>query len=132
MSKLEPLCQQLYQTSKKLAAILATSTSTTGAYKKTYIPSIAENSFLLLVALNIVLLKRAPYINYPLCFKKDQIKFQALLDFGSEINTMVPAYAANLGLNVRPINVGAQKIDSFTFKISDMALASFKVNNMLS
>lgn len=38
------------------------------------------------------------YIHYPLCFKKDQIEIQALIDSGSKINAIIPAYAKWLGL----------------------------------
>lgn len=38
------------------------------------------------------------YIHYTLCFKKDQAKIQALVNFGGEVNTITPAYAKQLGL----------------------------------
>lgn len=45
-------------------------------------------------------LKRMPYINYPVQFKKDQAKIQALIDFGNEINTIISIYAFKLGFKV--------------------------------
>lgn len=56
-------------------------------------------------------------IHYPVWFKKDQAKVQALLDSGNEVNAMTTAYAARLGLKVRPNDVGAQKIDGSTLEI---------------
>lgn len=44
---------------------------------------------------------------------------------------IAPAYAAKLGFKVQPINVKAQKIDSFLFKIFDMVLASFPIEDKL-
>ena len=44
----------------------------------------------------------------------------ALIDSGSEVNIIHPAYATKLGLRARKINVGAQKIDGShldTFRI---------------
>lgn len=43
-------------------------------------------------------LKHVLCIYYPLYFKKDQPKIQALIDFGSKVNAMTPAYAKQLGL----------------------------------
>ena len=51
----------------------------------------------------------------------------ALLDSGSEVNAMYPAFAKRLGLVVRATNVGAQKIDSTTFEIYGMVVATFSV-----
>lgn len=96
------------------------SAPTKKAYKKAYIPSFAEDSFLL---------KHILCIYYLLCFKKNQAKIQALLNFNTEINTMTPAYMANLGLKIRPTNVRAQKIDGSIFNPFGMALASLKVND---
>ena len=44
---------------------------------------------------------------------------------------MTPAYALKLGLRVRRTDVGAQKIDSSTFKIFGIVLASFQVEDKL-
>ena len=58
-------------------------------------------------------------------FKRSHTKIQALLDFGSEINAMTLAYAAELELYVCFINVEAQKIDESTFLTHNMMLAKF-------
>lgn len=64
-------------------------------------------------------------------FKKDQAKVQALLNSGSEVNTMTLANIAWLNLKIWPTNIRAQKIDGFRLKIFRMILASFQVNNKL-
>ena len=46
---------------------------------------------------NNLALARVPGIHYPLRFQKDINKVQALLDLGSEINAIIPAYALKLG-----------------------------------
>lgn len=46
-------------------------------------------------------------IYYPIRFNKDQVKVQALIDFGSKVNTMTLVYVARLYLKVRPTNVNA-------------------------
>ena len=58
-----------------------------------------------------VFLERVPYIHYPLCFRKDTANVRVLIDLGSEVNTMSPAYVSKLGLKVYHIDIGAQKID---------------------
>ena len=76
-----------------------------------------------------VVLDRVPCIRYLIRFKKNDV--QALIDSGSEVNAMTPGYASKLGLKVRPINVGAQKIDGSTLKTFGMVLASFQVEDTL-
>ena len=52
-----------------------------------------------------------------------------MIDLGSKVNTMTPAYTSKLSLKVHPTNIGAQKIDSSTLKIFRIVLASFQVEN---
>ena len=80
---------------------------------------------------NNVALARIPCIHYPLCFQKDTAEVKALLDFASEFNTMTPAYASKVGLQICHNNVGAQKIDGFTLKTFGMVLASLQVEDKL-
>lgn len=101
-----------------------------GNCKKTYTSFAARNSFLL--TLNTFLLKYAPCIYYPLRFKKDQTKVQALLDSSNKVNAMTSDYMASLDLKIRPINIKAQKINNSILSIFDIALISFRVNNKLS
>lgn len=78
-----------------------------------------------------VVQKRVPYIHYPLRFQKDTNKVQALIDSGSKINAMTPAYASKLGLQVRQTHVSAQKINSSILETFGMVLASFQVEDKL-
>ena len=63
-----------------------------------------------------VTLKQVPYIRYLVQFyrtnNEDEDKdVRALIDLGSEVNVMHPAYATKLGLHARKVDVGAQKIN---------------------
>ncbi len=51
-------------------------------------------------------LQRVPCIWYPVWFQKSQ-PIRALIDFGSEVNTITPAYAVKLGLITQKISVEA-------------------------
>ena len=82
---------------KNLTLVLATSLSMTMAS----MGAVIYDSALLLKGTNAFpLLERVPYIHYSMRFKKDQLKVQALIDSGSEVNTMTRSYAAKLGLKV--------------------------------
>ena len=93
-----PLFEQLYQTSKKLVSVLATSAAVTEASKE-------DN----------VVLNRVSYIQSPLHFCKDKKnKVQVLIDSDNKVNAMTPAYALELGLRVCQTDVRVQKINGFT------------------
>ena len=64
-----------------------------------------------------MVLERVPCIHYPLRFRKDTAGVRALVDSGSEVNAMTPAYAAKLGLQVRKTEIGSQKIDGSIGKL---------------
>ena len=68
---------------------------------------------------------RVPCIHYPVRFQAEQVR--ALLDSGSEVNAMSPAYAERLGLKTRKTNIGAQKIDGSTLETFGMVIADFQV-----
>ena len=74
-------------------------------------------------------LERVPYIHYQVRFKKDVDKapVQALIDSGSEVNTIYPSFAKQLGLPIKPTDVGAHKIDGTTLDTHGMVVASFSV-----
>ena len=78
-----------------------------------------------------VSLERVPCIYYPLRFRKDTAGVRALIDLGSEVNAMTPAYVLKLGIKVHPTDVSAQKIDGSTFETFGMVLASFQVEDKL-
>ena len=72
-----------------------------------------------------------PCIHYPLRFCKDTTGVRALIDSGSEVNAMSPAYTLKLDLKVYHTNVGAQKVDGFTLEIFEMVPHSFQVEDKL-
>lgn len=76
-----------------------------------------------------VVLKRVPYIQYPVQFNKKEMR--ALINSSSKVNTMTPSYALKLGLKICQINVRAQKINDSTVKIFGMVLVSFQVEDKL-
>ena len=63
-------------------------------------------------------------------FQKDKkATIQALIDFGSDVNTMTLAYTKKLGLQTQKTNIGAQKTDSLLFKTYKMVIAIFLIKN---
>lgn len=77
-------------------------------------------------------LARVLYIHYPFYFHKNKKnKVQVLINSSSEVNAITPAYASKLGFKIRRTNVRAQKINGFIFKIFEMVLARFQVENKL-
>ena len=96
---------------KKLVSVLATSTSITGAREKA--------------------LERIPCIHYPVQFKKntDKTQVQALINSGSEVNAIHLSFAKQLGLPIKPTDVGAQKIDGTMLNTHGMVVAAFLVVN---
>ena len=73
---------------KKLVLVSATSTSMTDAREKA--------------------LKRVPCIHYPVQFKgTSETQVQALINSGSEVNAIHPTFVKELGLSIRPTDVGA-------------------------
>ena len=53
----------------------------------------------------------------------------ALFDSGSEVNAVHPAFTKELGLPIRPTDVGVQKIDGTTPKTYKMVVAAFSVED---
>ena len=81
-------------------------------------------------------LERVPCIRYPVRFrrKNDEDKdkdVRALIDSGSKVNAMHPAYATKLGLLPRKIDVGAQKIDESHLDTFGMVIAHCSVKDKL-
>ena len=76
-------------------------------------------------------LERVPCIQYPVRFKKDQDDTKALIDSGSEVNAINPAYTKKLGLRVRQTNVRAKKIYGSHLETFGMVIASFLLQNKL-
>ena len=73
-----------------------------------------------------VILDQVSCIYYLVQFQKDKgATIQAFIDLDSKINTMTPAYAKELGLQVQKTDVGAQKINGSSLKIFGMVIADF-------
>ena len=70
---------------------------------------------------------RVPCIHYLVQFQEKQVR--ALLNSGSKVNAMSPAYAKKLGLKTRKTNVGAQKIDGSALEKFRMVIADFQVED---
>ena len=80
----------------------------------------------------VKVLDQVPYICYPIQFRKDKGKdVLALLNSGSEINVMTPAYAAHLGLKVRMTNIGAQIINRSSLATYGIVIAAFQIVDKL-
>ena len=54
---------------------------------------------------------------------------QALINSGSEVNVIHPSFVKQLGLSIRPTDVGAQKIDGTTLYTHGMVVAAFSVED---
>ena len=52
---------------------------------------------------------------------------QALIDSGSEVNAIHPSFVKQLGLSIRPTDVGDQKIDGTTMDIHEIVVAAFSL-----
>ena len=97
----------MHRTPKKLASVLATSVPVTETSGKEVVV-------------------RVPCIHYPVRFQEgQQQQVRALLDSGSEVNAMSPAYAKRLGLKTRKTNVTAQKINGSALETFGMVIADF-------
>ena len=70
-------------------------------------------------------------IRYLIQFQKDKEDIQALLNLGSEVNAMNPAYAKKLGLRIRQTDVGAQKINGSHLNTFGIVIADFSLQNKL-
>ena len=102
---------------KKLVLVSATSALVTGASKEPQ---------------KVIVLDRMPCIYYPVQFRKDKgATIWALIDSASKVNAMTPAYAKQLGLQVRKTDVGAQKIDGLSLRTFEMVITCFWVEDKL-
>ena len=81
-----------------------------------------------------VVLKKVPYIYYPVRFQKEQRQegqeqIRTLLNSGSKVNAMSPAYAKKLGFKTQKTNVRTQKIDGSALKTFGMVIADCQVED---
>ena len=77
-------------------------------------------------------LERVPCIHYSVQFKKDASKaqVQALINSGSEVNAIHLTFAKQLGLPIRPTDIGVQKIDGTTLDTYEIVVTAFSVEDM--
>ena len=95
---------------KKLVSVSATSTSTTGTREEA--------------------LECISRMQYPVQFKDmSNAQGQALIDSESEVNTIHPTFAKQLGFPIRPTDVEAQKIDGTTLDTYGLIVAVFSVED---
>ena len=66
-------------------------------------------------------------IQYLIIFRKKSVL--ALLDSNSEVNAIHPTFTQELRLSIRPIDVGAEKINSTTPDTFGMVVSAFSVTN---
>ena len=79
-----------------------------------------------------MILERVLCIHYLLRFRKDkENEVRALINSGSKVNAMIPAYALRLGLKVHHTDVGAQKIDSSILETFGIVLTSLQIEDKL-
>ena len=71
------------------------------------------------------LLKKVVYIHHPLYYQKKLHKIRTLINSGSGVNIMTPAYAAKLGFKVQKTDIRTQKIDNSILDTFGMVLADF-------
>ena len=81
-------------------------------------------------------LEQVTCIQYPITFPGGVTQdgsildsVSALLDSGSKVNAIHPAFAKRLGFVVRTTNVGTQKIDGTTLETNRMMVAAFSVTD---
>ena len=63
------------------------------------------------------------------CINFGKKSILALLDSGSKVNALHPTFAKELGLLIRPKDIGAQKIDGTTLDIYGMVVVVFLVKH---
>ena len=104
-------------------SVSTTSTSVTEDSKEAILASAKE-------------LERVTCIHYPITFlggvTQDGVTLDpvsALLDSGSEVNAIHPAFAERLGLVVQTTNIGAQKIDGTTLETYGMVVVTFSMTD---
>ena len=96
---------------KKLVSVLATSLLMTSASTET---------------LKVKVLNKVSCICYLVQFCKNKGRdILALFNFESEVNIIIPAYTAHLGLTMRMTDIGVQKIDGSLLGTYGMVIAAF-------
>lgn len=117
----------MFEIIKKLVLILVTFLLITiASIKVVFILNFETLNF---ITKNILSLKYMLYIYYLLKFKKNQFKIKTLINSNNKVNTIIQLYITKLRFKIWPINIRTQKINSFIFKIFNIILASFQVED---
>ena len=75
-------------------------------------------------------LERISCIHYLVQFKDtDKALVQALINSWSKVNAIHPSFIKQLGLSIRPTDVGAPKIDGTTLDTHGIVVAAFSVED---
>ena len=75
-------------------------------------------------------LQCVPCIHYPVQFQGGQaVEIRALIDSGSKVNVITPAFVAKLILFIHPTGIGLQKIDGSARKTYSMGIAGFSIQD---
>ena len=110
---------------KNLILVLATSVLVISASKEGQITQATQKG-------KKVILDWVPCNYYPVQFRKDQgATIQALIDSGSEVNTMTLADAKKLGLRTQRTNIRAQKVNGSSLETYGMVIVAFQIKNKL-
>lgn len=76
-------------------------------------------------------LKHLSYIHYLISLNKDKVKTQALINPGSEINTITLVYILKVGFKIYSTDIIASKIEGSALETFNIVLASFQFKNCL-
>ena len=68
-------------------------------------------------------------IRYSITFRRKSVSVLALFDLGSEVNTIHLTLVRKPGLLIRPINIGAQKIDDTKLDIFGTVVTAFSMTD---
>ena len=101
---------------KKLVLVSTTCALVTGASK--------ENQ-------EVIVLVQVSCIHYTVQFQKNKATIQTLINSGSEVNAITPAYAKQLGFWTRKTDIGAQKIDGSLLATYGIVIAAFHIIDKL-
>ena len=69
------------------------------------------------------------YIRYSIIFRKRFVSVSALFDSGNEFNVIYSTLAKELGLPIKPTDIGAQKIDGTMLNTFGMIVTAFLMTN---
>ena len=73
-------------------------------------------------------LQYVPCIHYLIQCQGGQAgEIRALIDFGSKVNVITPAFVAKLGFSIYQTGIGIPKIDGSALKTYGMAIVGFLV-----